>query len=102
MLTDVNRRYFGICGRFSAVNRHNCRRFPDKKGQRIFHPNKRLTLHSPKFVFGLLALVELNLLSESFRKSGHIFCFCEFTISDGVRKCDAFGPMPLPLEIQRN
>ena len=34
-LTDVKRRSFGINGRFSAVNRRQCGRFPVKKGQGI-------------------------------------------------------------------
>ena len=38
-LTDVNRRYFRISGRFSAVNRRQCRRFPAKKGPGKFTPN---------------------------------------------------------------
>ena len=39
-LTDVNRRYFGIHGRFSVVNRLEGRRFPAKKG-----PGNRNTPH---------------------------------------------------------
>ena len=31
-LTDVNARYFGVDGRFSAVNRHSCRRVAAEKG----------------------------------------------------------------------
>ena len=39
-LTDVNRRDFGVDGRFSAVNRRSCRRFAAKKGPGNFTPKK--------------------------------------------------------------
>ena len=39
-LREVNRRYFGVDSRFSAVNRRSCRRLAAKKGPVNFTPNK--------------------------------------------------------------
>ena len=40
-LTEVTRRYFGVDGGFSAVNRRSCRRLAAKKGPGNFTPNSQ-------------------------------------------------------------
>ena len=57
-LTDANRRHFGVDGRFSAVNRRECRRLAAMKGPGNFTPKIFLEKQSQSFVPVMLSPIK--------------------------------------------